>query len=42
MLVAATVGSNMLARSGAGEDSSNSLEQSVMAVALRGDDSSLN
>ena len=40
-LFAAMVGSNMLARSGAGEDSSNSLKQSVMAVAQRGDESSV-
>ena len=41
MLFAAMVGSNMLARSGPGEDSSNSLKQSVMAVAQRGDESSV-
>ena len=41
MLFAAMVGSNMLARSGAGGDSSNSLKQSVMAVAQRGDESSV-
>ncbi|MFZ0205468.1 MAG: hypothetical protein WAL59_04975 [Roseiarcus sp.] len=41
MLFAVMVGSNMLARSGFGGDSSNGLEQSVMAVALRGDESSV-
>ena len=41
MLFAAMVGSNMLARSGAGEGSSTSLKQSVMAVAQRGDESSV-